>query len=78
MAEQVRRRQTKEAPLTKAQKDQIRQRNMIERDKYDLANLGQYHRCYPNADPVSFSKLTLRKGQIKEVRADAPLLVYAV
>ena len=36
MAEQVRRRQTKEAPLTKAQKDQIRMRSMIERDKYDL------------------------------------------
>lgn len=25
---------------------------MIERDKYDLANLGHYHRSYPNADPV--------------------------
>jgi len=31
----------------------MRQRNMIERDKYDLANLGHYHRSYPNADPVS-------------------------
>jgi len=40
MAEQVRRRQTKEPALTKPQKEQIRQRNMIERDKYDLANLG--------------------------------------
>jgi len=44
--------------LTKAQKDQIRQRNMIERDKYDLANLGHYHRSFPNVDPVSHCPLT--------------------
>ena len=46
---------TKEAPLTKAQKDLIRARNMAERDKYDMNNLGSYTRAFPSSDPVSYN-----------------------
>ena len=47
----------KEAPLTKAQKDQIREKAMLERDKYDMQNLGHYSRSYPSSDPVSIQNL---------------------
>ena len=43
----------KEAPLTKTQKEEIKQRNMAERDRFDLANLGGFRRSYPNPDNVS-------------------------
>ena len=38
----------KEAPLTKNQKEEIRQRKMHERDIYDCNNLGKYRRSFPN------------------------------
>jgi len=43
----------KEAPLTKQQKEEIKQRNMRERDIFDKNNLGQYRRAFPNPDSVS-------------------------
>jgi len=39
-ADQFSRRMHKEAPLTKQQKEEIRQRNMAERDIYDAKHLG--------------------------------------
>jgi hypothetical protein len=58
---------TKEAPLTKAQKDLIRARNMTERDKYDMNNLGSYTRAFPSSDPVSYNFTNQRVGETKKV-----------
>ena len=43
----------KEAPLTKQQKEEIKQRNMLDRDRFDSQNLGGFRRSYPNPDSVS-------------------------
>lgn len=42
----------KDAPLTKAQKEEIRTKHMKARDEWDLAHLGNYHRVFPNENPV--------------------------
>jgi len=38
----------KEAPLTKGQKEEIRQKNMRERDQFDTKNLGNFRMSFPN------------------------------
>ena len=43
----------KEAPLTKHQKEDIRARNMADRDAFDSANLGGFRRSFPNPNCVS-------------------------
>lgn len=43
----------KEAPLTKNQKEQIKYKNMRERDAFDRANLRGYRQSYPHPDAVS-------------------------
>jgi hypothetical protein len=45
----------KEGQMTKQMKEEIKKKNMIQRDIYDAQNLGRFHRCYPNSDPVSFN-----------------------
>ena len=42
----------KEAPLTKIQKEELRNRNMRERDAYESKNLGGFRKSFPNDDPV--------------------------
>lgn len=46
---------------------------MIERDKYDLANLGHYTRCYPNADTVSHFTYNHTTRQVKQKRYEQML-----
>jgi hypothetical protein len=77
-AEQISKRMTKEAPLTKAQKDLIRARNMTERDKYDMNNLGSYTRAFPSSDPVSYNFTNQRVGETKKVWRDAESLFAAL
>lgn len=43
----------KEAPLTKYQKEEIKLRNMQDRDHFDCENLGGFRRSFPNPDSVS-------------------------
>jgi hypothetical protein len=43
----------KDGQMTKQMKEEIRKKNMIQRDIYDAQNLGRFHRCYPSVDPVS-------------------------
>ena len=43
----------KEAPLTKQQKEEIKYKNMQDRDDFDCANLGGFRRSFPNPDNVS-------------------------
>ena len=56
-ADQFSRRMHKEAPLTKHQKEEIRQKNMRERDQFDCQNLGGYFRSLPNPDTVSLNEI---------------------
>lgn len=49
-ADQFSRRMHKEAPLTKLQKEEIKQKNMQDRDRFDCSNLGGFRRSYPNPD----------------------------
>ena len=48
----------KEAPMTKAQKEDIRAKNMYERDLWDQDNLGNFRRSYPHPDCVSTLTVT--------------------
>ena len=45
----------KEAPLTKTQKEDIRARNMHDRDIFDANNLGGFRRSFPNENCVSIA-----------------------
>jgi len=45
----------KEAPLTKQQKEELRSKNMRERDAYESKNLGGFRKSFPNDDPVNTS-----------------------
>lgn len=47
-AEQFSKRMHKEGCLTKAEKDAIRAKNMINRDRWEDNNLGGFNRVYPN------------------------------
>jgi len=42
----------KEAPLNKQQKEELRARNMKERDAFESKNLGGFRKSFPNDDPV--------------------------
>ena len=39
--------------MTKQQKEEIKQRNMLDRDRFDSQNLGGFRRSFPNPDSVS-------------------------
>jgi len=56
----------KEAPLTKMQKEELRDKNMRERDIFEENNLGGFRKSFPNNDPVRISAVT-DKGSIKQV-----------
>jgi hypothetical protein len=43
----------KEAPLTKAQKEEMREANMRTRDMFEYGNLGNFRKSFPNNDHVS-------------------------
>lgn len=51
-AEQFSKRMHKEGCLTKAEKDAIRAKNMINRDRWEDNNLGGFNRVYPNESYV--------------------------
>jgi len=51
-AEQFSRRMHKDGQLTKQMRDEIRQQNQEERDRYEIANLGGFRRCFPSEDPT--------------------------
>ena len=51
----------KEAPLTKNQKEDIRHRNMHDRDNFDCNNLGGFRRSFPTPNCVSIV-LVIRSG----------------
>ena len=38
----------KDGVLTKAMKEEIRQKHMVQRDAYEAENLGKFRRCYPH------------------------------
>lgn len=76
-AEQVNRRMHKDGQMTKQMKEEIRKKNMIQRDIYDAQNLGRFHRCYPSADPVSIPRNN-RLGITNEVWRAAQPRVSAV
>jgi len=44
----------KESALTKAQKEEIRNNNMRNRDIFEYNNLGKFRKSYPNNDHVSY------------------------
>lgn len=46
----------KEAALTKVQKDELKERNMHQRDAFESQNLRGFRKSYPNNDPVRKSK----------------------
>ena len=60
-ADQFSRRMHKEAPLTKNQKEDIRHRNMHDRDIFDCNNLGGFRRSFPTPNCVSIVFL-IRSG----------------
>ncbi len=43
----------KEGQLTKAQKDEIKAKNMAQRDIYELNHKGNFKRCFPSESYVS-------------------------
>lgn len=49
----------KEAALTKLQKEEIKGRNMIQRDNFEGQNLGGFRKSFPNNDPVSAAYLLI-------------------
>jgi len=49
----------RETALTKAQKDEIRERNMRVRDEYEINHLGNFTRAYPSNDCVRKQNLLL-------------------
>jgi hypothetical protein len=60
----------KDGQMTKQMKEEIRKKNMMQRDIYDAQNLGRFHRCYPSTDPVSMLQLTF-EGTASKIRCSS-------
>ena len=63
----------KEAPLTKQQKEEVRAKNMRERDAFESKNLGGFRKSFPNDDPVKTSILNVFSRYNKNMKQSLTL-----